>query len=145
MKALRTDAEWVQLVEDLIAAYSTKPRKRGKYKGHVNTDPSWIKELATICWSHVVAHNKGRMRDNNMALARLLGRVLVIWYCTVQRAKSFDPSRTLERRKANAQVTRYRARLMRALMDDALMGAVFGKKQQWNFPYGNGARGGDFE
>lgn len=41
-------------------------------------------------------------------------------------------------------VTRYRGELAALLADDRVMGAVWGRRQAWNFPFGRGAKGGKF-
>jgi len=136
---------WLQLVEHLIGKASTKPRTRGKYKGHSSTDSlAWVWSLACFCQKYIVSRNKGRAYDENMALASLLGRVLVLWYCNVHRAKGFDPNRPLSRKQVFTYLARYRGALMAAMCDERLMGSVWGKKQQWNFPFGKGAKGGKF-
>ena len=141
-----SNAEWLRLVEMLIRRYSTKPRTRGKYKGHSSTDAlAWVKSLAFICQVYIMERSaRGKVYDGNMALAALLGRVLVLWYCNVHRAKGFDPNRPLSRRRVFTQLTQYKGELMAAMSDDRLMGAVWGQGQQWNFPFGKGAKGGKF-
>lgn len=141
-----TDAEWLRLVEFLIRKYSTAVRTRGKYKGHRSTNSAaWIWELTCICQKYI-SKRAGRSKayDGNMAIAALLGRVLVLWYCNVHRAKGFDPNRPLSRRQIFAHLAKYRAALLSGICDDRLMGAVWGKGQQWNFPFGKGAKGGKF-
>ncbi len=140
------DAEWLKLVEYLIVRYSTPPRTRGKYKGHSSTDMlRWVWHLANVCEGYI-RKRSGRRKayDGNMALASLLGRVLVLWYCNVHRAKGFDPNRPLSRKRVFTQLAKYKGRLVAAIGDERLMGAVWGKKQQWNFPFGKGAKGGEF-
>ena len=76
---------------------------------------------------------------------RQLGLLLVAWYAHVHRAKSFDPNRPLAgRRDAAHQRTRFLAELGAVLADDSVMGEVWGAKQEWNFPFGRGAKGGKF-
>lgn len=137
---------WLRLVEMLISKHSTAPRTRGKYKGHASTDERlWINELAFMVSNYIKARSRGRTYDNNMAVASLLGAILVSWYANVQRAKSMDPNRPLRlRRGAYAQLEKYRLRLTQAIHSDKLMGAVWGKRQAWNFSFGRGAKGGRF-
>lgn len=138
-------ADWLRLVEQLIKAHSTAPRTRGKYKGHSSTNTlAWVWDLARICQKYTLVRNKGKAYDENMAMASLLGAILVTWYCNVHRAKGMDPNRPLSRKQVFTRLANYRGRLMFAMCDDRLMGAVWGKSQQWNFPFGKGARGGKF-
>lgn len=139
-----TDADWLHGVESLIATHTTPARTHGKFKGHGETDMRWVWELRKICHNYIKVHNRGRTYDGNMALAALLGRVLVLWYCNVQRAKGFDPNRPLSRRAVFAKLAKYRGNLIAGMADDRLMGAVWGKGQAWNFPFGRGAKGGKF-
>lgn len=141
------DEYWLKRVQNLINKHSSEPRKSGKYKGHGSTDTAlWIRDLEKEVTKHIKAAHKGRIDyDENMATARLLGRVLVVWYCTVLRSKSFDPNRPIERKRASVAVTQYRGELMSAISDDELMGKVFGDCQYWNFPFGKGAFGGNFK
>jgi hypothetical protein len=140
-----TNVDWLRLTEVLIAENSSKPRTRGKYKGHGSTDTlAWIHQLAFICQQYIVAKNKGKTYDENMAMASLLGKVLTAWYCLVRRAKSYDPNRPLARRQANRQIHKYRGELAALLADDEVMGKVWGKNQDWNFPFGRNAKGGKF-
>ncbi len=144
-KIMFDDRYWLNRVQVLIGRHSTPPRKSGKYKGHGDTDTSlWVRDLEKEVSRHIKRTNKGIGYDGNMAVAKLLGRVLTVWYCTVHRAKSFDPNRPVERKKANIAVTRYRGELMSAISDDELMGDVFGGCQNWNFPFGKGVYGGKF-
>lgn len=142
-----SDAHWLKLIEELILKHSSREViVRGKNKGHRMTDTvGWVEELTYICHKYLRRRNKGRDYDGNMALAALLGRVLVLWYCNVHRAKGFDPNRPLlNRKQVFTQLSRYRGRLVAGMSDDRLMGAVWGKQQQWNFPFGKGAKGGKF-
>ena len=134
------------MIEILILKHSSREvRRRGKYKGHRMTDAvGWIEELVHICQGYIVQRNKGRVYDGNMALAALVGRLLVLWFCNVQRAKGFDPNRPLSRRVVFTRLAKYRGSLVVAMSDDRLMGAVWGKGQAWNFPFGLGAKGGKF-
>lgn len=144
-KIVHSDAYWLNLVQKLIGKHSGEARKSGKHKGHAETNTSlWIADLEREVTKYIKKMNKGNTYDGNMAVARLLGRILVVWYCTVHRAKSYDPNRPLERAKANKAVTVYRGCLMAAISDDELMGEVFGNTQHWNFPFGKGAYGGKF-
>ena len=80
----------------------------------------------------------------NMALASLMGIILSAWYAQVHRAKGFDPNRLLLRRSVFRRLTKFREQLISATTDDRIMGKVWGKGQQWNFPFGKGAKGGKF-
>ncbi len=143
---IASNAEWLRLVEFLVRKHSTGVRTRGKYKGHRSTNSSaWIWELICICQKYI-AKRMGRSKayDGNMAIAALLGRVLVMWYCNVHRAKGFDPNRPITRRQVFTHLAKYRGAVVTAMCDDRLMGVVWGKQQQWNFPFGKGVCGGKF-
>lgn len=92
---------------------------------------------------YIRRRNPGGRYDNNLAIASLLGRVLVVWYCACHRAKSLDPRRPLDRLKASQRVTKYRGSLFAACCSDELMCRVF-KNQPWNFPWGPHKIGGTF-
>lgn len=140
-----SDAQWLRLVETLIAKHSTPPRKSGKYKGHSSTATLlWVGDLSYIVQKYIRARNTGVAYDENMAIASLMGRILVLWYCNVHRAKGMDPNRPLQRRRVFTRLAQYRGEVMAGMADDRLMGAVWGQGQQWNFPFGKGARGGKF-
>lgn len=141
---MNLDTYYAKLIQALISKH-TKPITKGKYKGHGTTDTvAWMEDLHHIVTSNIKKRNRGRgAYDENMAISREMGRALVVWYCAVHRAKSYDPNRPLARKRANASVTRFRGELMAAISSDEIMGAVFGN-QYWNFPYGKGAFGGDF-
>ena len=140
-----TIAQWLQLIQTLIAKHSTKPRVRGPYKGHSSTNSSaWIAELARICSTHIARRNRGKAYDGNMALASMLGLLLSAWYCQVHRAKGLDPARPLQRRQVFRRLAQFRSQLAVATTDERIMGAVWGKQQAWNFPFGKGANGGNF-
>lgn len=136
--------EWLRVVQSLIGKHSTEPRTRGKRKGHASTDALvWVAELALLCRAHIARRNKGHTYDENMAMASMLGLILCAWYAQVHRAKGMDPNRPLSRRKVFARLVKWRAQLLSATTDERVMGAVWGR-QQWNFPFGKGARGGKF-
>ena len=139
-----SDADWLRGVELLIAECTTPARTHGRYKGHGSTDMYWVWKLFKTCHAYIKYHSRGRMYDGNMAVAALMGRVLVLWFCNIQRAKGFDPNRPLTRRAVFTKLTKYRGELVAAMSDDRLMGAVWGKGQAWNFPFGRGAKGGKF-
>lgn len=141
-----TLAGWLQGIEYFIGRSSTPPRKSGPLKGHGDTDVRlWIQMLLSMCNQSITARAKNNHYDGNMTIAAKMGLVLVVWFCTVQRAKTFDPNRPLKlRRQAQVRLERYREKLLTAMVSDKLMGQVFGKRQAWNFPYGKGARGGKF-
>ncbi len=141
----RSVVEWLQLVQYLIAKHSTKPRTRGKYKGHSSTDSiAWVAELSCICAYYIRLRNRGLAYDENMALASLMGIILCAWYAQVQRAKGMDLNRPLSRRIVFHRLAKFRERLASATTDERIMGAVWGRQQQWNFPFGKGAKGGKF-
>lgn len=136
---------WLLLVQRLIGEHSSAPRRRGKYKGHASTDSvAWVRELARRCNQHIRQRNRGSAYDENMALASLMGLVLSAWYAQVHRAKGMDPNRPLARRQVFKRLAKFRADLAVATTDDRIMGAVWGKQQGWNFPFGRGAKGGTF-
>ena len=141
-----SDVRWLKIIEALILKHSSREvRKRGKYKGHRMTDSvGWIEDFTYLCQDYITRRNRGRTYDGNMALAALVGRLLVLWFCNVQRAKGFDPNRPLSRRVVFTRLAKYRGALVAAMSDDRLMGAVWGKGQAWNFPFGRGAKGGKF-
>ena len=141
-----TLATWLCTIEYFIGRSTSPPRKSGPLKGHGDTDVRhWIQALLGACNESVKARAKNNRYDGNMAIAAKLGLLLVAWFCTVQRAKSFDPNRPLKlRRQAQVRLERYREKLSGVVGSDKLMGQVFGKRQAWNFPYGKGAKGGKF-
>lgn len=136
--------EWLEIVELLIQNNSTAPRKSGKYKGHASTDSvAWVSDLARLCCLYIRRRSKGKAYDENMAIASLMGLILSAWYAQVHRAKGFDPNRPLARRAIWKRLTRWRAELLTAVTDERIMGRVW-RGQQWNYPFGKGARGGKF-
>lgn len=138
-------ATWIGIVQDLIGKHSTKVRTRGPYKGHASTNSvAWVAELARICEEYIRQRNRGKPYDENMALAAMMGLILSAWYAQVHRAKGMDPNRPLSRRKIFSRLARWRAALAVATTDDRIMGAVWGRGQAWNFPFGRGAKGGKF-
>lgn len=141
-----SNAEWLRLVEFLIRKYSTEVRTRGKYRGHRSINAlAWVLELTCICQKYIAKRiGRSKAYDGNMAIAALLGRVLVMWYCSVHRAKGFDLNRPLSRKQVFTQLAKYCGALLAGICDDRLMGVVWGKGQQWNFPFGKGAKGGKF-
>ena len=105
---------------------------------------AWQLRLVTEVHEYIEATARGRY-DGNMRAAALLGRALVVWYCSVHRAKTYDENRPLAaRREAARQLARYRAQLFAATQDDELMGQVW-KHQRFHPPYGRGAKGGKFK
>ncbi len=139
-------AEKLLLVERLIAKHSGPKALSGPAKGHSETETlKWVWDLAIKMQAEIQRRNVGRTYDGNMAMASQLGLVLVAWYAHVHHAKTLDPDRPLAARKAAAQQrTRFLAELAAVLADDSVMGEVWGNGQQWNFPYGKGAKGGKF-
>ena len=137
-------AHWLRRVQTLIWKHATPVRTRGPNKGHASVNELlWLKDLASELRRYIRQRNPSGAYDNNLAIASLMGRVLATWYCACHRAKSLDPRRPLNRRKANRTVTKYRGNLVAALADDELMCRVF-KDQPWNFPWGKAAIGGTF-
>ena len=136
---------WLQRVEHLIAANTTAPRVRGKYKGHGSTDScTWVAVLSNEVNADIRASNRGIGYDENLALASTLGVILSTWYALCHRAKAYDLNRPLTlRRKALKRCTDYRARLAISLSDDQLMAATW-RGQLFNIPYGRGAIDGSF-
>ena len=139
-------AERLLLVEYLIGKHSSVKAKAGSHKGHATTNTAaWITELAEFVIAENAARNKWITYDGNMATAARLGLILVAWYSNVHRAKSYDPHRPLSARCAAAvQRTQFLAELSAVLADDSVMGEVWGNSQQWNYPFGKGAKGGKF-
>jgi hypothetical protein len=138
------DVYWMNRIQILITKHSTEPRKSGQFKGHASTNATgWVNDLAKEVQAFIRKHNKGRAYDENMAIAAYMGRAMVVWYCLVHTAKSFDPNRPLSRIEAYRQVRTYRSLLMDATTDGEKMAAVF-SGQFWNLPFGKNAHGGDF-
>lgn len=139
------DAYWCQRVEQFIRANSGPVFTRGKFKGHSLTDTqAWQHQLVTEINDYIAANYRGRY-DENMLASALLGRVLVVWYCNVHRAKSLDPNRPVSlRRKAYNQVTGYRSQLWAATTDDRIMSAVW-KNQKFDNPFSKYAKNGKFK
>ncbi len=87
--------DWLRTMELMIAACTTPPRKRGKWKGHGDTDSVKAFGGMLVAMNKYIARKmKGKTYDGNMALAASLGRVFVTWYCLVHRAKIYDPNRS---------------------------------------------------
>lgn len=140
-----TTVDYLCAVEYFIARNTTPPATRGKNKGHGTTNTfRWLGSLAMLCHNQIQLHSQGKQYDGNMALAATLGLVLCAWYAQVQRAKGFDPNRPLSRRQVFRKLAKFKSELTRAISDDRIMGAVWGKQQEWNFPFGKGAKGGKF-
>lgn len=140
-----TMVQWLLRVQALIGKYSSPVRIRGKYKGHSSTDvQAWISELARECECEVKWLNRGKSYDENMAVAALLGLILSAWYSQVHRAKAMDPARPLSRKAVFKKLSKWRSDLAVVTTDERLMGRVFGRQQNWNFPLGRGAKGGKF-
>jgi hypothetical protein len=142
----RSALYWIDRVQRLIAKHSTPARTRGKYKGHGSTDSAaWLAELVEEVQADVRrVMGRGIAYDENMALASRLGRILVLWYATVHRAKSYDPHRPLAtRREVNGRRAEYLANLLHDAHSDELMAQAF-TSQVFNFPFGLGSSGGDF-
>ena len=139
-------ALWLRTVERLIGENSGPAATSGPNKGHSETNTeAWLCALARLVTEDIERRNRGRRYDGNMAAASQLGLILVAWYAHVHRAKTFDPNRPLEgRRAAAAQRVRYLAELQAIISDEALTGEVWGRRQAWNFPFGRGAKGGRF-
>ncbi len=136
---------WLGIVQDLIGKHSTPVQTRGPYKGHASTDSvAWVAELAGLCAAHIRRCNRGKPYDENMALAAMMGLILSAWYAQVHRAKGMDPNRPLSRRRIFPRLASWRAALAVATTDDRIMGAIWGRGQAWNFPFGRGAKGGKF-
>lgn len=141
----RDMAFWLRFCEDSIAAHTTSPRTRGKYKGHGSTDSvAWVRALIVEAQRYIRATRKGVAYDENMALASLVGAVLVAWYTNVHRAKCYDSNRPLKhRRRAWRQLASFKADLIAAMANDKLMAQVW-SSQEFNPPFGKQARGGKF-
>ena len=138
-------AEWLSICQRLIGKHSTPVRTRGPYKGHASTDSvAWVAELSGICARYIRRRNRGKPYDENMALAALMGLILCAWYAQVHRSKGMDPNRPLARRRVFRSLAQWRAALAVATTDERIMGAVWGRQQTWNFPFGRGAKGGRF-
>lgn len=137
-------SHWLCRVETLIATHSTKPRKRGPYKGHASSNQrAWVLELMLELLEDQRKRSSGAY-DGNMVIARELGMILAVWYANVHRAKSYDIHRPLElRKKANLSVNEYYGQMTTLMAADWLMWQVW-PSQVYNFPYGLGAAGGDF-
>jgi phenylpyruvate tautomerase PptA (4-oxalocrotonate tautomerase family) len=136
---------WLRRIQTLIAKHSTKPRTRGKYKGHGSTDAlAWIKELAVEVQADIQRCNRGIGYDENMALASRLGAALFVWYANVHRAKCYDLNRPLCRRIPAYEERKAKInKLFEAVNDDRLMAAIF-SNQVFNLPHGLGKSDGTF-
>lgn len=141
----KTIKYWLIRCEALIASETTSPRTRGKYKAHGSTNSlAWVIKLSKEVQQEIRRTHKGIGYDENMALASRLGRILVVWYTLVRRAKSYDENRPAAiRRKVNKQVTNYRGQLCADMSDDALMGYVW-KHQKFRPPFGKEVKSGKF-
>lgn len=132
----------VVLIQELIKAHSSAPRKRGKYKGHSISDVrGWMKNLIDL----LVPKGADRKdRDGNLYHAKRVGLALFTWYVKVGHAKAMDPRRPIERRKiAHTSVTEAVGSMAKAMFDDALDSTIF-SGQEWESPYDKNARDGDF-
>ena len=138
--------DWLKFIEAMIEQASTKPRTRGKYKGHGSTDTMlWTRWLTMHVQTAIrIRAGRGIGYDENMAMAAQLGLLLVAWFTNVQRAKSLDPNRPLAlRRRAQKHRDKYLRELFSAVQSDKLMASTWGH-QEFNVPYGKKARGGKF-
>lgn len=137
------DAYWMNRIQTLIQKHSSPVRTKGPNKGHASCDETlWLMDLMMEVRAYI-RKNAGRAYDNNMAMAATLGRILVVWYTNVHRAKSLDPRRPVARAAANRAVTKYRGTICSRMADDELMVRVF-KDQPWNMPWGRHAISGTF-
>lgn len=103
--------EWVKYVEDTIARHSSAPAKRGKFKGHGQTDSGLaFTVIAGFVAKYVEIKYRGQMVDGNLATAMLLGKILLAWSMNCARAKTMDPNRPLKlRRRAVRRLQAHRA------------------------------------
>ncbi len=142
----RSIVEYLQFIEKEIAKASTKPRTRGKYKGHGSTDTSkWITALFVYAWKDIRKRNgRGIAYDENMAIAQAMGRALVAWRANVQRAKAYDANRPVtKRRAALEQAQDFRVCVAHDMANDFLMEEVW-PKQKMSPPVGSSVIGGTF-
>lgn len=138
------DVYWCQRIEALIRAASGPLITRGPLKGHRRTDSTmWIAGLEREVGKWMEANYRGTY-DGNMVKAKLLGRALSVWFCSVCRAKTYDPNRPLKiRQKVNAQLAEYKGALVAAINSDAVMGDVW-PNQRFDFPFSKRAKSGKF-
>lgn len=138
--------DYMKFIEKEIARASSKPRTRGKYKGHTSTNTSqWISALFEYAWKDIRSRNgRGIAYDENMAIAHAMGRALVVWCANVQRAKSYDANRPVtNRRAALMHAIEFRDCVTSDMANDFLMEAVW-PKQKMCPPIGSGVIGGSF-
>jgi hypothetical protein len=143
LKNTKKDAvRWFLDVQKCIAAHTSPPRTRGKYKGHGTTDTKkWIDDLYWLIWRK---RPKGKAYDENMYLAAAMGYVLVLWYTRIQRAKAYDPRRPIEIRKgAIDRIPHYLSSLVHDLLDDSIDAHTLAG-QDFEPPYGRNATDGKF-
>lgn len=145
-KHLKPLEDYLRFIEASIAKASTPPRTRGKYKGHSSTDTyKWLAALVVFAWKDI-RRVKGRSQayDENMSIAKVVGMALVVWAAQVQRAKAYDENRPVKNRTAALQQSMdFRTQLMRAVNDEALMGAIW-SHQKFRPPFGAEVKGGSF-
>lgn len=138
---------WLKYMQAVIAKHSTPPRKRGKWKGHGSTNsPAWISEAAYEMHRAIVDDwkRRGHVGDENMALAHLMGTMLLAWYTQVHLAKCLDPSRPLRNRRAALRQRQKNIEAsLAALTDPTIMQRVWGH-QEFAYPFGKNAKGGTF-
>lgn len=136
-----SDLEWTNRVQELIGLH-TKWITRGKNKGHGHGNTRvWLNVLIDDVF-RAVSQRKGAY-DPNLAICSLLGRILVVWYCSCHRAKGLDPRRPLWRARVLKGLAKYRSALISAITSDELMVKAF-PNQPWNFPWGKDRKGGTF-
>ena len=139
------DAAWLRYIESAIAKHSGPAFKSGPFKGHsITNTAAWVTELMYALQRRREQASKGKVYDENMAMAADLGYVLITWYANVQRAKSLDPNRPVKlRQEAQKRRASLLNNLFAAVNDDRLMVEVWAG-QQYNLPYGKFAKNGRF-
>jgi hypothetical protein len=133
---------WMHIIQRQIKKHSGPPMKRGKYKGHSKTKVSaWVSEICSMLLKNI---KDGKEYDGNMRFAAAAGMIFATWYVRIQKAKAMDPRRPLKlRRLALLRANEYVAAMNFMLGNEFWDDIVF-HDQEWENPWKQGARDGDF-
>lgn len=128
---------WVAFLEQAVVKNTSQDPS---YDGYCDCRPDlWMSDLTNELWPRVRERCVSG-QDGNLAFARSISIILVVWFTRVCRSKCYDPTRSIKlRRVGMKRLVEYASVLAGAVMDESKDHLHF-PDQEWDCPFPRSAR-----
>lgn len=142
---IRSTGEGCQYWMDFIGAAIPKHTRPSDNPLHGSTESNlWLRDLADEVFARMKPYHDLAKMDENIIVSSLVSLILTLWSCRVRRAKSYDPRRPLDVRRAmTGRLYDYHHALLDCIVNEASDHHYF-PAQEWDPPFAPGAKDGDF-